>query len=329
MKIAILDDYQDVVKTLPCFSLLNEHAVTVFSTPPQSEVELIERLADQDGVVLIRERTVVHASLLEQLPALKIISQTGSLSNHLDLKVCSKYGVAVAEGIGSPVSTAELCWALILTASRHIIPYVVNLKQGLWQDSGSLGLGRTLNGLTLGIWGYGKIGQRIARFGEAFGMNVLVWGSESSRKRAVSHGFAAATSKADFFSAADVLTLHLRLNPATRGCVSYEDLQLMKKDALLVNTSRAALIESQALYRSLLAGRPGYAALDVYEQEPVLAGQELLLNLPNVLGSPHLGYVEQKSYELYFKIAFENIINFFNGQPQNIANPDVLPESER
>ncbi len=323
MNIAILDDYQNVILKLPCFSRLAEHEVVVFNDTPAEDV-LVERLKDIDALVLIRERTRITATLLSQLPQLKLISQTGKISNHLDLAACTAHGVAVAEGVGSPVAPAELCWSLIMAASRHIVPYAEHLKQDQWQQSGPLGLGRTLNGLTLGIWGYGKIGKRIARFGAAFDMKVLIWGREPSREQALKDGYQCATSKDEFFAIADVLSLHLRLNDATRGCVTATDLRRMKTDALLVNTSRSGLIEEGALVRALQAGRPGFAALDVYNQEPVRVSNEPLLSLPNVLCSPHLGYVESNSYQLYFDAAFNNLVKFASGFPQNIANPEVL-----
>ena len=323
MKIAILDDYQNVVLKLSCFSRLAEHEVVVFNDTPAEDV-LVERLKDVDALVLIRERTRITASLLAQLPQLKLISQTGKISNHLDLDACTAHGVAVAEGVGSPVAPAELCWSLIMAASRHIVPYAEHLKQGQWQQSGPLGLGRTLNGLTLGIWGYGKIGKRIARFGAAFDMKVLVWGREPSREQALKDGYQCAANQEEFFADADVLSLHLRLNDATRGCVTAVDLGRMKADALLVNTSRSGLVEEGALVRALQAGRPGFAALDVYDQEPVSVSKEPLLSLPNVLCSPHLGYVESNSYQLYFDAAFDNLVKFARGFPQNIANPEVL-----
>lgn len=319
MKIAVLDDYQDVVRTLDCFKQLADHDVTVFTTPPASKTELVERLQGFEALVLIRERTIIDDELLAQLPDLKLISQTGKISNHIDLATCSKHGVLIAEGRGSPVAPSELTWALIMASSRHIVPYAENFKQGQWQQSGTLGLGRALNGLRLGIWGYGKIGQRIAKYGKAFGMEILVWGREPSREKALADGFQVAASKQDFFAQSDVMSLHLRLNDATRGCVTADDLALMKTDALLVNTSRAELIESGALYSALQAGRPGFAAVDVYENEPAGPDNEPLISLPNVLASPHLGYVEQGGYELYFRIAFDNVIAFAEGRPENIA----------
>ena len=320
LKIAILDDYQNAVKALPCFSLLNEHEVFVFTDKPTSLEAQIQRLSNMDAVVLIRERTQITDALLSQLPNLKLISQTGKISQHIDISACHQHGIAITEGVGSAVAPAELCWALVLAASRHLVPYAQNLQTGLWQNSGSLGLGRSLDGLTFGIWGYGRIGQRIAQYAKAFGMHVLVWGREPSRQQAINDGFVAANSKSDFFSQADVVSLHLRLNDATRECVRFTDLQQMKSDALLVNVSRAELIEKSALLRALQTGKPGFAALDVFETEPMNAEIEPLLTMPNVLCSPHLGYVEKNSYELYFKTAFENVVSFFNGHPQNVVN---------
>lgn len=324
MKIAILDDYQNVVKELNCYSLLDGLDTTIYTDTPDSFEALVSRLSDKDAVVLIRERTEIKSELLARLPQLKLISQTGKISNHIDLASCNKHRVAVAEGIGSPIAPSELCWSLILASSRHIVPYVDNFHQGSWQSSGSLGLGRTLDKLTLGIWGYGKIGRRIAQYANVFGMKVLIWGSEESREKALTDGFKAASSKQDFFAQSDVLTLHLRLSSKTEACVTYDDLQLMKTDALFVNTSRAHLIEANALVRSLEAGRPGFAALDVYDSEPATLKQEPLLAMPNVLCAPHLGYVESNNYELYFNIAFENLVKYFQGQPQNIANAEIL-----
>lgn len=309
MKIAILDDYQQVVQRLPCFGLLRDHQVSIFSTSPASLDEQVERLQDMEALVLIRERTEITESLLARLPRLKLISQTGRISQHIDVAACQRHNITIAEGVGSPVAPAELCWTLVMAASRHLVPYVRNLHAGQWQQAGELGVGRTLAGLTFGIWGYGRIGQRVAQYARAFGMQVLVWGSETSRDRAEADGFAAASSKSDFFARSDIVSLHLRLHDTTRACVEFADLQQMKSDALLVNTSRAELIETGALLRSLNTGRPGFAALDVFETEP-LPADSALLSLPNVLCAPHLGYVEQNSYELYFRAAFENIVRY-------------------
>jgi len=319
MNIAILDDYQDQVRHLDCFALLKEHDIRVLNETYVNPQELAKHLEGVEVLVLIRERTQITEELLKMLPNLKLISQTGKISNHIDPALCQRYGVAIAEGVGSPIAPSELCWALIMNASRHITPYVMQLKAGFWQQSGTLGLGRTLNGQTLGIWGYGKIGQRIAQFGRAFGMQVLIWGRDASREKAVADGFQAAESKAEFFSSADIISLHLRLNDATRCCVTANDLSLMKPDALIVNTSRAELIEPGALFKALTDVPTRRAALDVYEQEPASLEIEPLIGLPNVLASPHLGYVEQNSYELYFRVAFENVVAFAKGEPQNLV----------
>jgi D-3-phosphoglycerate dehydrogenase len=319
VKIAILDDYQDVVKGLDCFKVLNGHDVHVFNITYTNHNELASKLVDFEALVLIRERTQITEDLLSKLPHLKLISQTGKVSNHLDPGLCKQYDVSVAEGVGSPLAPAELCWGLIMAASRNIPAYVTNLTNDQWQQAGILGLGRTLNGLTIGIWGYGKIGQRIARYARAFDMQVLVWGSESSRLLAEEHGFRAAGTKADFFSTADIISLHLRLNDVTRGYVTKSDLALMKPDSLFVNTSRAELVESGALYSEMFANPTKQAAVDVFSDEPATKENEPLLTLPNVLCSPHLGYVEKGSYELYFRIAFENVVAFAEGKPQNLV----------
>jgi D-3-phosphoglycerate dehydrogenase len=327
MKIAILDDYQDAVRHLDCFKLLDGHEVKVFTNSSRGLGQLAIRLAPFDALVLIRERTAFPRALLAKLPNLKLLSQTGKLAGHVDVAAATEHGIAIAEGIGSPVAPAELTWALIMAASRKIVPYANNLKQGLWQTASSNpelnGLGRTLKGRTLAIWGYGKIGRMVAGYGKAFGMQVLVWGSETSRAAAVGDGFQAAPSREAFFEQADVLSLHLRLNAATRGIVTRDDLARMKRDALFVNTSRAELVEENALEDALQRGRPGYAALDVFTDEPLPAGSPLL-KIPTVLATPHLGYVEKDSYELYFRVAFENVVNFANGGPTNILNPDAI-----
>ena len=324
MKVVILDDYQDAVRGLDCFDLLSGHDVTVFNTEPESQAVLVDKLKDFEALVLIRERTVFDGALLAQLPNLRLISQTGKISNHLDVDACTHHKVAIAEGRGSPTAPSELCWSIIMASSRHIFAYVDNFQNGTWQSSGDLGIGRSLSGLTLGIWGYGKIGQRIAHYAKAFGMDVLVWGRDASFEKAAQDGHKVAASKAELFANSDVLSLQLRLNEGTHACVTAADLALMKKDALLVNTSRAELIEKEALYNALKAGSPGFAAVDVYPEEPANASNESLLSLPNVLATPHLGYVEKNGYELYFQIAFENVVKFAEGQPENIANKSAL-----
>ncbi|KOO03307.1 D-2-hydroxyacid dehydrogenase family protein [Vibrio nereis] len=327
MKIAILDDYQDQVRTLSCFSMLNGHDITVFNDTLSDLDALAERLKPFDILVLIRERSTITERLLARLPNLKLISQTGKISNHINLDDCTTHNVAVAEGVGSPVAPSELAWALIMASMRHIPAYIEQFKQGHWQQSGQLGLGSTLSGRTFGIWGYGKIGQQLARYAQAFNMKVLVWGSEQSRDKAIRHGYQAAENKSDFFSQCDIISLNLRLNSATRHIVTKQDLDLMKPDSLLVNISRAELVEPGALYQTLVESPSKRAAVDVYEEEPTNVDNQPLLTLPNVVATPHLGYVERNSYELYFQWALENVLHYLNAQPHNIANPQVLEQS--
>ncbi|MES2901951.1 MAG: D-2-hydroxyacid dehydrogenase family protein [Pseudomonadota bacterium] len=327
MKIAILDDYQDVVRQLACFSKLAGHEVRIFTNPTRGVGQLAIRLAGFDALVLIRERTALSRQLLARLPNLKLIAQTGKVSEHIDVSAATAQGIAIAEGVGSPVAPAELTWALIMAASRKIVPYANNLKDGLWQTASINprlnGLGTVLHGRTLGIWGYGKIGRLVAGYGKAFGMQVLIWGGEQSCAAAVRDGYEVALSRQALFARADVLSLHLRLAEATRGVVRAEDLALMRPGSLFVNTSRAELLADGALEAALHLGRPGAAALDVFTSEP-LAPDSALLRIPTVLATPHLGYVEQDSYELYFGAAFDNIVNFAAGNPSNVLNPEVL-----
>lgn len=309
MKIAVLDDYQDVVKTLDCFELVSAHDITIFNET-FDESELIPKLKDTEVIILIRERTVITESLLSRLSSLKVISQTGKVSKHIDVNLCEKYGVKVLEGSGSPIAPSELCWALLMAASRHIPAYASNLLNNQWQNSGVLGLGRTLKGLRIGIWGYGKIGQRIAQYAKAFEMFVVVWGSEKSRHLAIEHGFEAAVSKKEFFSTSDIVSLHLRLNDETKACVTAEDLKSMKPDSLFLNISRSELVEKSALYHELCLVPTKRGAIDVFDMEPASINNEPLLSLPNVTATPHLGYVEKNSYEFYFRIAFENVLSY-------------------
>lgn len=327
MKIAILDDYQDAVRGLDCFRLLDGHEVKVFNNTTRGLGQLAIRLAPFDALVLIRERTAFAPALLAKLPNLKLISQTGKVSGHIDVAAATAHGIAIAEGVGSPLAPAELTWALIMAASRKIVPYANNLRDGLWQTASINpalnGVGRVLHGRTLGLWSYGKIGKLVAGYARAFGMRVLVWGSEASRAAAVADGFEAAPSREALFEQADVLSLHLRLAESTRGIVTAGDLARMKPDALFVNTSRAELVAEGALEHALKQGRPGTAALDVFTSEP-LAQDSPLLRIPTVLATPHLGYVEKDSYEIYFQAAFENIVKFAQGEPANILNPEAL-----
>ncbi|MBK6700788.1 MAG: D-2-hydroxyacid dehydrogenase family protein [Saprospiraceae bacterium] len=320
MTITILDDYQNVISKLKCFSLLNNQDVQIINTTEKDLNRLAQQIKNTDILVLTRERTAVDGTLLSLLPRLKLISQTGKISNHLNLEDCTKYKVAVAEGIGSPIAPAELTWALLMNTVRQIPQAIEGMKNGNWQ----INIGSTIQGKTLGIWGYGKIGQKIAQYGKVFGAKVLIWGSEASRAMAVADGFERAESKEMFFKTADIITLHLRLNETTFGIVKESNLLSMKENSTLINTARAELIEKGKLLKCLNMGRPTFAGLDVFEDEPIYDKNFEFLNMSNVVCTPHLGYVEQNGYELYFGKAFENVMNYINGKPTNIANPEVL-----
>jgi D-3-phosphoglycerate dehydrogenase / 2-oxoglutarate reductase len=331
MNIVILDDYQDAVRKLSCAAKLDAYPAKVYTNTVKGIGQLSVRLKDADVIVLIRERTQLNRQVIEKLPRLKLIVQTGRVGSHVDIAACTERGIAVAEGIGSPVAPAELTWALVMAAMRRVPHYVAHLKHGAWQQAGlkaasmppNFGVGSVLKGKTLGIWSYGKIGQLMAGYGRAFGMRVMIWGREASRERAQADGFELADSKAALFEQSDVLSIHLRLHEDTRGIVTLEDLSRMKPTALFVNTSRAELVEPEALIASLNRGRPGLAAVDVFESEPILQGHALL-RLENCICTPHIGYVEQDSYEMYFGAAFDNVVNFIKGTPTNIVNPGAL-----
>ena len=331
MNIIILDDYQDAVRKLQCASKLEHLNAKVFTNTVKGIGQLSIRLRDAEVLVLIRERTAFPRQLLEKLPKLRLIAQTGRAGPHIDMETCTRLGIAVAEGTGSPVAPAELTWALIMASMRRLPQYIANLKHGAWQQSGlktasmppNFSIGMTLEGKTLGIWGYGQIGQRIAAYGRAFGMKVTVWGSEGSRDKARADGHLPAPTREAFFEVCDVLSVHLRLVPATRGVVTMDDLSRMKPTALFVNTSRAELLTESALVSALNRGRPGMAAVDAFESEPILQGHPLL-RLENAVCTPHIGFVEQDSYEMYFGAAFDNVVNFINQNPTNIVNPDAL-----
>jgi D-3-phosphoglycerate dehydrogenase len=331
MNIIILDDYQDAVRKLPCAARLEPYNAKVFTNTVKGIGQLSVRLRDADVLVLIRERTQFPRPLLEKLPRLKMIAQTGRVGPHIDIDACTRLGIAVAEGTGSPVAPAELTWALIMAAMRRLPQYVGNLKHGAWQQAGlkaasmpaNFGLGTVLKGRTLGIWGYGRIGSLVAGYGRAFGMEVVVWASEASRLRAAADGYTVVSSREELFESSDVLSLHLRLVPATQGLVTLDDLTRMKPTALFVNTSRAELLTENALVSALNRGRPGMAAVDVFESEPILQGHPLL-RLENAVCTPHIGYVEQDSYQQYFGSAFEHVVNFIEGQPSGLVNPDAL-----
>jgi D-3-phosphoglycerate dehydrogenase len=322
MKISILDDYFDTVRTLACFQKLEGHEVTVWNDHVQDTEALAARLKDAECLVLIRERTKIQADLLERLPRLKLISQR-SVYPHIDVEACTRRGVVVSSSqhAGTPsYAAAELTWALILAAARQLPQQMAALKAGKWQT----GVGTTLRTKTLGIFGYGRIGATVAGYGKAFGMNVLAWAREQSLERARADGYATARSKAEFFERCDVVSLHLRLVAATRHIVTAEDLARMRPTAMLVNTSRAPLIEPGALVAALRAGRPGYAAVDVFEHEPMRDPNLPLLQFEQVVATPHLGYVTREEYETQFTDIFDQILAFAAGRPINVVNPQVL-----
>jgi D-3-phosphoglycerate dehydrogenase len=322
MKIAILDDYFDTLRTLACFRKLDGHAVTVWNDHTQDIDTLAKRLRDTEVLVLIRERTHIRAPLLERLDALRLISQR-SVYPHIDIDACTRRGVIVSshQHADTPShAAAELSWGLILAAMRQLPQQMYALRAGTWQ----IGIGNSLRGKTLGIYGYGRIGETVAGYGRAFGMNVLVWAREPSRQRARDDGYAAAGSKRAFLESCDVVSLHMRLVEATRGIVATEDLSCMKPTALLVNTSRAPLIEPGALVHALRAGRPGMAAVDVYEEEPLRDPGHPLLGMANVVCTPHIGYVTRDEYEIQFSDIFDQVAAYAAGCPINVVNPEVF-----
>ena len=319
MHIVLPDDYQNAVRTLDCFSKLAGHRVTIFNDTVKDLDALANRFRDADALVLIRERTRIPDALLEKLPRLKLICQTGKSTPHIDVAACTRRGITVTAGRGSPRAPAELTWALVLAAMRRIPQEASRLRAGRWQTT----LGTGLHGRTLGIWGYGNIGTLVAGYGRAFGMSVLVWGRDGSLARARVDGCAVAARRTELFEQSDVLSLHIKLDEGTRGIVTSSDLLRMKPDALLVNTSRAQLIEAGALEAALGQGRPGFAAVDVYDDEPLTGGAHPLLRMDNVVCTPHVGYVEKDNYESYFGQAFDQVIAFAKGAPINVVNPEV------
>ena len=322
MRISILDDNFDTVRTLPCFKKLEGHEVEIWNDHVQNTDVLAARLKDAECLVLIRERTKIQADLLDRLPKLRLISQR-SVYPHIDIAACTRLGVVVSSSQhdGTPCyAAAELTWALVLAAARQLPQQVAALKAGKWQTS----VGATLRGKTLGIFGYGRIGATVADYGKAFGMNVVAWAREESLTRARSDGYAVAGSKVEFFRACDVISLHMRLVPATRHIVTGADLRHMKPDAILVNTSRASLIEPGALVAALRAGRPGYAAVDVFEHEPISDPNFPLLRFEQVVATPHIGYVTREQFETQFIDIFDQIVAFAAARPINVVNPDVL-----
>ena len=327
MKISILDDYHDTVRTLNVFRMLDGHEVSVWNDHVQDVDVLAERLRDTEVLVLIRERTQIRDALIRRLPKLELISQR-SVYPHIDIPSCSEQGVLVCSNMhtGTPsYATAELTWGLVIAAMRQIPQQMASLRAGNWQ----CGIGYGLRGKTIGIYGWGRIGGAVAEYAKVFGMKVLVWAREASRARAAHDGWEAAPTKEDFFEQCDVITLHMRLVDATRGIVTAEDLARMKPNALIVNTSRAGLIEPGALVNALRSGRPGMAAVDVYEQEPLRDAQHPLLNMPNVVCTPHIGYVSRDEYELQFHDIFEQIQAYVAGKPIHMVNPEALDRRVR
>jgi D-3-phosphoglycerate dehydrogenase len=322
MKISILDDYHDTLRTLDCFTKLSGHDVEVWNDHVQDVETLAERLRETEALVLVRERSEIRGPLLSRLPRLRLISQR-SVYPHIDIDACTELGVVVSSSMHPETpshAAAELTWALVLAASRRLPQQVAALKAGTWQ----VGIGHTLRGKTLGVYGYGRIGRVVAGYGDAFGMNVSVWARSASRERAQGDGYTVAPSKDAFFSECDVISLHMRLVDATRGIVTAADLARMKPTALLLNTSRASLIEPGALVAALKSGRPGMAAVDVYEQEPMLDANHPLLAMENVICTPHIGYVTRDEYELQFSDVFDQIVAYVAGTPINVVNPKVL-----
>jgi D-3-phosphoglycerate dehydrogenase len=322
MKISILDDYFDTIRGLDCFARLTGHDVTIWNDHLQDVEGLAERLKDTEALVLIRERTQIRTPLLERLPKLKLISQR-SVYPHIDIDTCTRLGIVVSSSQHADTpsyAAAELTWALVLAAMRQIPQQVASLKAGEWQ----MGVGQTLRDKTLGIYGYGRIGSVVAGYGKAFGMRVKVWARQPAMAQARADGYEIAGSKAEFFEQCDVLSLHMRLVDATRGIVTAEDLARMKPTALLVNTSRAGLIAPGALVDALKAGRPGMAALDVFDSEPLRDVNNPLLTLPNVMATPHIGYVSRDEYQIQFTDIFDQIVAYADGAPINVVNPDVL-----
>jgi len=322
MKISILDDYHDTLSNLPCFAKLAGHDVTIWNDHIQETDALVERLLDTEVLVLIRERTQIQAPLLQRLPKLKMISQR-SVYPHIDVEACTRNGVLLCSGqhAGTPsYAAAELTWGLVLAAARQIPQQMASLKSGTWQT----GVGQSLRGKTLGIYGYGRIARVIVDYGKAFGMNILVWASEASRSRSRDDGLEVAKDKQSFFADCDILSLHMRLKDGTRGIVSAGDLAAMKPSAILINTSRAGLIEKDALLNALKAGRPGMAAIDVFDKEPVTVADDPLVSLDNLIATPHIGYVTHEEYEIQFSDIFDQIVAYAKGSPINMINPQTL-----
>ncbi len=322
MKIAVIDDYQDAFRKTKCFAKLQGHEVISYTDSEKDPAKLAKRLEGCEAVVLTQQRSFMPRAIIEALPAsVKLLAQTGRNVPHIDSAACTERGIIIsASGGGNSSPTVELTWALILASVRNLPTEVNNMQAGRWQSTAGIGL----QGKTLGVYAFGKIGSGVAQVGKAFGMNVVCWGREGSLARAREAGFEAATSREAFFAESDIVTIHLPLNKDTRGLITGADLALMKPAARIVNSSRAPIIAEGALVEALKKGRPGFAAIDVYESEPVINRSHPLVSMPNVICTPHLGYVTWETYELYYDAAVENILAYVKGAPTNVANPDVL-----
>ena len=325
MKIAVIDDYQKAFPTLRCFAKLKGHEVVVFTDTEKDPLKLAERLKDVEAVVLTQQRSRFPRSVIERLPKLKLICQTGRATTHIDIAACTESGVMVsASGTGNPHATAELTWGLILSALRNLPYEVTRLKQGYWQST----LGATVQNKKISVYAYGKIGSIVAEVARAFSAEVVCWGRAGSTGRAKAAGFQIAESREQFFAEADIVTLHLPLNQETLGIVTHDDLARMKPTSLIVNTSRARLITDGALVEALGAGRPGMAAVDVFEEEPVIGADHPLLKMTNVIATPHLGYVTRESYDSFYDVVVDNLLAYAAGKPTNIINSEALKKSK-
>jgi D-3-phosphoglycerate dehydrogenase len=321
MKIAVIDDYQNAFRTLRCYAKLKGHEVLVYNDTEKDPARLAERLKDAEAVILTQARSAFPRAVIERLPKLRLISQTGRSTGHIDIAACTEHGVVVsAAGFATPHPTAELTWGLILAALRHVPYEVQRLREGHWQST----VGICVRGKTLGIYAYGRIGSLVAQVGRAFGARVLCWGRDGSLARAKEAGYEVAESRGVVFAESDILSLHLPLNTETRGIVTRADLARLKPTALIVNTSRAGIIAEDALVEALKAGRPGFAAVDVFEDEPVLGAAHPLLKMDNVVATPHLGYVERENYEIYYGIVIDQILAYASGNPINVLNPAAV-----
>lgn len=322
MRLAILDDWFDTLRTLPCFAKLSDIDVTVFTDHEPDIDRLATRLAPFDALVLFRERTAIPRDLIARLPNLKLISQR-SVYPHVDVEACSDHGVLLCSNMhaGAPsYAAAEHSFALILAAMRDIPAQMASLQAGSWQ----MGVGKSLHGRQIGLYGYGRIGRQVAHYARAFGMNVVWWGSESGRARAAAEGEEVAANREAFFATSDVVSLHVRLNAETRGLITAADLAAMGGDSLLVNTSRAGLIEAGALKQALDVGRPGKAAIDVFDEEPITWADDPLATHPRLVATPHIGFVTEDEFEIQFADIFDQVVAWRDGAPINMINPEVV-----